>query len=88
MRFVAPHLIALGLLLACPSLAVAADDSAACTARHAEITKQAAAFNGEARIKRLIDADLSRALREQAEGDSDECIEALDHATKLLAGDM
>ncbi len=80
--------IVLSLLLAFPALAVAADDSATCTARHAEIAKQAAAFNGEARIKRLIDADLSRALREQAEGDSDECIEALDHATKLLAGDM
>lgn len=82
--------IALSLFLAVPALAFAApaDDSAACTARHAEITKQAAAFNGEARVKRLIDADLKRALREQAEGDSDECIEALDHATKLLAGDM
>ena len=80
--------IAFSLLLACPGLAVAADEAAACTARHAEIAKQAAAFNGEARIKRLIDADLKRALREQAEGDSDECIEALDHATKLLAGDM
>jgi hypothetical protein len=88
MRLIAPGFIVASLLLACPGLAVAADDSATCTARHAEITKQAAAFNGEARIKRLIDADLSRALREQAEGDSDECIEALDHATKLLAGDM
>ena len=88
MRFIAPHFIVVSLLLACPGLAVAADEAATCTARHAEITKQAAAFNGEARIKRLIDADLKRALREQAEGDSDECIEALDHATKLLAGDM
>ncbi len=82
--------IALSLFLAAPALALAApaDDSAACAARHAEIAKQAAEFNGDARVKRLIDADLKRALREQAEGDSDECIEALDHATKLLAGDM
>ena len=83
MRFVA-----LSLLLACPALAAPADDAATCTARQAEIAKQAAAFNGDARTKRLIDADLKRALREQAEGDNDECIEALDHATKLLAGDM
>ncbi len=80
--------IAISLLLACPGLAMAAGEDAVCTARHAEISKQAAAFNGEARIKRLIDADLTRALREQAEGDADECNEALDHATKLLAGDM
>ena len=84
MRFV----IALSLLLAVPALAAPTDESAACTARHAEVSKQAATFNGDARTKRLIDADLKRALREQAEGDSDECIEALDHATKLLAGDM
>ncbi len=83
MRFVV-----FGLLLACPAVAAPADEAAVCTARHAGITKQAATFTGDARIKRLIDADLKRALREQAEGDSDECIEALDHATKLLAGDM
>ena len=71
-----------------PATAAPADDYAACTTRHAELTKQAATYNGDARIKRLIDADLKRALREQAEGDSDECIEALDHATKLLAGDI
>ncbi len=76
------------LLLACPAVAALADDSATCTTRHAEISKQAATFNGDARIKRLIDADLKRALKEQAEGDGDECIEALDHATKLLAGDL
>lgn len=81
---------ALSFFLAAPAFALAApaDDPAACTARHAEVAKQATTFNGDARVKRLIDADLKRALREQAEGDSDECIEALDHATKLLAGDM
>ncbi len=89
MRFIAPmRFIALSLLLASPAFAAATDDAAACTARRAEISKQAATFNGDARIKRLIDADLKRALKEQAEGDNDECIEALDHATKLLAGDM
>ena len=61
MRFV----IALSLLLAVPALAAPADESAACTARHAEISKQAATFNGDARTKRLIDADLKRALRER-----------------------
>ncbi len=76
------------LLLAFPAVAAPADDAASCSARHAELSKQAAKFNGDARIKRLIDADLKRALKEQAEGDGDECIEALDHATKLLAGDM
>jgi hypothetical protein len=80
--------IALSMLLAFPAIAASPNAAAICTARHAEIAKQAATFNGDARIKRLIDADLKRALREQAEGDSDECMEALDHATKLLAGDM
>lgn len=76
------------LLLAFHAVAAPADVSASCSARHAETTKQAAAFNGDARTKRLIDADLKRALKEQAEGDADECMEALDHAAKLLAGDM
>ena len=80
MRFVA-----LSMLLA---FAAPADDLATCSARRAEVSKRAATFHGDARIKRLIDADLKRAVQEQAEGDGDECIEALDHATKLLAGDM
>ena len=75
-------------LLAFPAIAAPADDLAICSTRHAELAKQAAGFNGDARIKRLIDADLKRALKEQAEGDGDECIEALDHAAKLLAGDI
>ena len=82
------RLIALSLLLATSALAAPSDEAATCTARHAELAKQAATFNGDARIKRLIDADLKRALREQAEGDGEECVEALNHATKLLAGDM
>ncbi len=73
-------------LLAFPAAAAPADDLATCRTRHAELTQQAAGFNGDARIKRLIDADLKRAYKEQAEGDGDECTEALDHATKLLAG--
>ncbi len=73
--------------LALPAVAAtASEDAATCTARHAELTKQAAGFNGDARIKRLIDADLKRAMKEQAEGDGNECIEALSHAAKLLAG--
>ncbi len=82
------HFIALSLLLAASALAAPSDEAATCAARHAELAKQAATFNGDTRIKRLIDVDLKRALREQAEGDGDECIEALDHATKLFAGDM
>jgi hypothetical protein len=82
-----PLLLSL-LLLAVPAAASLAEDVATCSTRHAELAKQAARFNGDARIKRLIDADLKRALKEQAEGDGDECIEALDHAAKLLAGDI
>lgn len=80
-----PHVLSL-LLFSVPAVASPAQDLATCSTRHAELSKQAAAFNGDAQIKRLIDADLRRALKEQAEGDGDECIEALDHATKLLAG--
>ncbi len=68
--------------------AVAADDIAACKARHAELSTKAAGFQGEPMMKRLIQADLDRATREMLEGDSDECAEALDHAAKLLAGDV
>ncbi len=74
------------VLLCCPLTAAHAEDDEACTIRHAELTKQAANFKSENQIKRLIDADLRRAMREQAEGDTDECIEALDHAAALLAG--
>ena len=68
--------------------AYAADEIAACRARHAELSTKAATFTGEPTIKRLIQADLDRATREMLEGDSDECAEALDHAAKLLAGDV
>ncbi len=63
-----------------------ADDMQTCIVRQTDLAKQAAGFTGNARQKRLIDADLKRAANEQAEGDGDECIEALDHAAKLLAG--
>ena len=82
------RVLLLGLSLWCASFAIArADDLEACTRRHAELTKQAESFKGDAQIKRLIDADLNRALQEKAEGDADECMEALDHASKLLAGE-
>ena len=74
------------LLLPLTAGAAWADDAADCTRRQVELAKQAAAFQGDTQIKRLIDADLQRARREQAEGDNDECVEALDHAAKLLAG--
>ncbi len=74
------------LFLTVPAAASPVEDLATCSTRHAELSRQAATFNGDGQIKRLIDADLKRALKVQAEGDGDECIEALDHATKLLAG--
>jgi len=74
------------LLFTVPAAASPAEDLATCSTRQAELSRQAATFNGDGQIKRLIDANLKRALKEQAEGDGDECIEALDHATKLLAG--
>lgn len=82
-------LIATALLLF-PFAAAAADnggDLAACARRQVEIGAQAVRFTGEARIRRLIDADLKRAKKEEAEGDADECLEALDHAAKLLRGE-
>jgi hypothetical protein len=57
-----------------------------CEKGQTEVAKQAADFHGEARIKQLIDADLQRSEKELNEGDADECIEALDHARKLIAG--
>jgi len=61
-------------------------DCAGCEKGQTEAAKQAADFHGEARIKQLIDADLQRSEKELNEGDADECIEALDHARKLIAG--
>jgi hypothetical protein len=72
------------MLVLAAGAARAEDDLAACSARYAELSKQAAAYTGDAHTKRFIDRALKRALREQAEGDADECIEALDHAAKLL----
>jgi len=65
--------------------AARADDMTACITQRIALTKQAASFTGDAKTKQFIDRALRRAGREQAEGDSDECIEALDHAAKLLA---
>jgi hypothetical protein len=62
-------------------------DFEACERRQSEIGQQAAQFKGEPRITRLIQADLQRAKKEEAEGDADECLEALDHAAKLLRGE-
>ena len=61
-------------------------DFDACTKGQVEVAKKAADFHGEDRMKQLIQADLTRARKEEAEGDADECLEALDHATKLIAG--
>ena len=74
------------ILLSVPALPAWSDDVAACSARGVALGKRAEAFTGDARMKRLINADLKRARQEAAEGDADECTEALDHATKLLTG--
>jgi hypothetical protein len=61
-------------------------DFAACDKGQFELARRIPDYHGEDRIRRLIEADLSRARREEAEGDADECLEAIDHATKLIAG--
>lgn len=83
MRILALSLVIL-TIAACPG---SAEDLAACLARDAALSRQAQNFVGDARIKRLIDADLKRAKQEAAEGDADECLEAVDHARKLMAGE-
>lgn len=62
-----PFILTLLLLPLTAGVALA-DDAADCTRRQVELAKQAAAFQGDAQIKRLIDADSQRARREQAEG--------------------
>jgi hypothetical protein len=78
------------VLLLVPFADAAAKDKGgdldACNQGRAEVAKKASDYHGEARIKRLIEADLSRAEKEEAEGDADECLEALDHANQLIAG--
>jgi hypothetical protein len=61
-------------------------DFEACGKGQVEVARKAADFHGEEMIRRLIAADLLRAKKEEAEGDADECLEALDHANKLIAG--
>ena len=81
------RVFALSLLLSSiAALPTRADDTAACLARGVQLGQRAQSFGGEPKMKRLIDADLKRAKKEAAEGDADECSEALDHATKLLDG--
>ena len=82
MRAVALSLI----ILSATVLPSFAEDVAACSARADAMNQKAENFTGDAKMKRLIVADLKRAKREAAEGDADECIEALEHANKLLAG--
>ena len=78
------------ILLLLPFAAAAATDKAsdyeACEKGRVEVAKKASEFHGTERMKRLIDADIIRAGKEQAEGDPDECLEALEHATKLING--
>ena len=69
-----------------PLTCFAAGGEDACTVGQREVAAKVKAFHGAKRIRQLMDADLARAGREQAEGDVDECLEALDHARQLLAG--
>lgn len=79
--------IVMGLL---PLAAAAAKDKGgdfdACQKGQVEVAAKAASYQGNDKIRRLIQADLTRAGREEGEGDADECLEALDHARKLIAG--
>jgi hypothetical protein len=72
--------------LAAPATVIGAELDA-CVRGQADVAKKVTDFHGESRIKQLIQADLDRAHREQAEGDTDECNEAIDHANKLLRGE-
>lgn len=76
-------LLTLTMLAAVPARA---DNVAECQSRQAELAAKAKDFKGDTVTRRLIEADLKRAVREALEGDADECKEALDHAAKLLAG--
>ena len=71
-----------------PAAADNTDDLKACHMRQIELQAKARDFKGEDRMRRLIEADLRRASREESEGDGDECLEALDHAVKLLNGEV
>ena len=80
--------LALTIVVALASTAQAADDkNAACTKGQRDIAERAKTFHGDDIIAKLIAADIERARREQAEGDPDECLEALEHAGKLLKGE-
>jgi len=77
----------IAVLLLVPTIAVAQDrDLDACKERQADVAAKAADFRGEAKIRRLIEFDLKRAQQEQAEGDAEECLEAIEHASNLLSG--
>ena len=84
LKFIAAYM----LVVAIVSTAHAADGGKQCQARQVEIAKKTDAFTGEPMMKKLIEADLRRATQELIEGDADECMEALDHATKLLNGEV
>ncbi len=65
-------------LLASPALA-----AEGCKARIAELGPHGQAIQN-ARLRELFSFDLERASKELAEGDEDECAEAVDHAAHLL----
>ncbi len=65
-------------LLAGPALA-----AEGCKARIAELGPRRETIQNT-RTRELFSFDLERASKELAEGDEDECAEAVDHATQLL----
>ena len=86
-----PLVVAAGLALPVAALAANSgtpDQLKECRVRQVELARKVDAFSGDARLKQLMEADLRRANKEETEGDGDECLEALDHANKLLAGDF
>jgi hypothetical protein len=82
------YLLAVTLLLASAGAADAATDPAACQTRQTELSTKIREYSGDPMLKRLMQADLDRATTELIEGDADECMAALDHAAKLLSGNI
>lgn len=73
----------LGLATALTLLAVAPAWAAEC---NAEIQRVQSRVNTvtDAKVKRLVQYDVTRAKKEAAEADAMECQEAIDHADKLM----
>ncbi len=76
------HRLVLILVLVSFTSAMAKDqgsDLDACRKGRVEVARKAADYRGENRIRRLIEADLTRAGKEQAEGDAEPGFAVLRH---------